>query len=220
MMYEKIKNQLIAENEKYRTNAIQYATDNESTLKRYSTATRWNQYVNGIISREKCIEYATKRINAKYNKSLEKDLEKLETIARAENIKSISVSVTWHKSRTWGYNPVAEIRIETDNRYYYETGTASGCGYDKKSAAVGSALNKIPAALKLLCDLKDVNAPENITEYSNGKYIAYGAGYGAIPYYEGGVGYNCFDNIFNIAGFKRVCFNETKTTDYYYYEKA
>ena len=219
-MFEKIKNQLIAENEKYRNNAIQYIKDNDSTLERYSTATRWNQYVNGIISREKCIEYATKRINVKYNKSLEKDLEKLETVGNAENIKSISVSIVWHKSRTWGYNPTAEIRIETTNRYYYETGTASGCGYDKRSAAVGSALNKIPAALKLLCDLKEVNAPENITEYSNAKYIAYGAGYGAIPYYEGGVGYSCFDTIFNIAGFKRVCFNETKTTDYYYYEKA
>lgn len=219
-MFEKIKNQLIAENEKYRNNAIQYIKDNDSTLERESTAIRWNQYVDGIISREKCIEYATKRINAKYNKSLEKDLEKLESIANAEDIKSISVSVVWNRSRTWGYNPTAEIRIETTNRYYYETGTASGCGYDKKSAAVSSALNKIPAALKLLCDLKEVNAPENITEYSNAKYIAYGAGYGAIPYYEGGVGYSCFDNIFNIAGFKRVCFNETKTTDYYYYEKA
>lgn len=220
MMYEKIKNQLIAENEKYRNNAIQYATDNDSTLERYSTVTRWNQYKSGVISREKCLEYAVMRINTQYAKSLNSDLDKLESIANAEDIKSISVSVVWHKSRTWGYNPTAEIRIETTNRYYYETGTASGCGYDKRSAAVGSALGKIPAALKLLCDLKEKNAPENITEHSNANYIAYGAGYGAIPYYEGGVGYECFDKIFNIAGFKRVCFNETKNTDYYYYEKA
>lgn len=220
MMYEKIKNQLIAENEKYKVKAIQYATENDSTLKRYSTVTRWNQYQNGTITREKCLEYAVKRIENKYKNDLEKDISRLDTIANAADIQSISVSIVWKKSRVWGYNPTAEVRIETSKGYSYNTGTASGCGYDKRSAAVGSALNGLNAAVKLLCDLKESNMLENENKYSNADYIAYGAGYGAIPYYEGGVGYSCFDNIFNIAGFKRVCFNETKTTDYYYYEKA
>ena len=221
-MYEKIREQLLAENERYRNNAIKYATENDSTLERHSTETRWWQYVDGTISREKCIEYATKRINAKYAKSLEADLAKLETIANAGEVKSISVSVVWHKSRTWGHNPVAEVRMSTTNGSYYETGTASGCGYDKRSAAVGSALGQIPAALKILCDIKEQNLPDDLRTASddNRYYIAYGAGYGAIPYYEGGVGYECFDKIFNIAGFKRVCYNSTDYTDFYYYEKA
>lgn len=220
--YENIKKQLIAENQKYKHNAIAYVTDSDSTLERYSTSTRWIQYKNGEISREKCLDYAIKRIEKKYANDLEKHINRLETIANAAEIKSISVSVVWHKSRTWGYNPAVEIRLETKEGYKFSTGTASGCGYDKRSAAVGSALNEMPEAVKLLCDIKEAKIPEmpETNNSSNAPYIAYGAGYGAIPYYEGGVGYSCFDKIFEIAGFKRICFNETKTTDYYYYERV
>jgi hypothetical protein len=83
----------------------------------------------------------------------------------------------------------------------------------------------MPEMLKILCDMKEA-AMENGVEVkknnpgctSNEPFIAYGAGYGAIPYFEGGVGFSCFDYIFIKAGFKPVVRDEIgKYSDYYYY---
>ncbi|MBR2644893.1 MAG: hypothetical protein IKD54_06340 [Clostridia bacterium] len=56
---------------------------------------------------------------------------------------------------------------------------------------------------------------------SNGNLIGYGSGYGAIPYYEGGVGVGCFLRILEKAGYKIVVRDESAAhSDYYYIEKA
>lgn len=78
-----------------------------------------------------------------------KEIEKRKAAALAriqnaalDSIKSLDISVEWHKSRTWGNNPRAEVRIHTQNGEFLSlTGTASGCGYDKESAAIAAALN-------------------------------------------------------------------------------
>lgn len=66
-----------------------------------------------------------------------KELEKLDLIAQAESLQYIEIRVEWNKSRAWGYNPSVEAWTTGS---YYETGRASGCGYDKESAAIGKAL--------------------------------------------------------------------------------
>lgn len=63
-------------------------------------------------------------------------------------ILSLSIATKWIKSRVWGCNPhttVKVIYLDKDGFLRCESaeGKASGCGYDKESAAIDQALRKI-----------------------------------------------------------------------------
>lgn len=86
------------------------------------------------------------------HKYLEKELpeyekywtERLEAADKAGKLIEINISVNWTRSRTWGSNPHAECRWyfedpEYGTRSAFSEGRASGCGYDKRSAAVQQA---------------------------------------------------------------------------------
>ena len=190
----------------------------EEALKNYSTATRWNQYQAGKIDREKAVEYATKRITREYTKSLDKDLEKIATAEQAEQPETITINVTWNRNKIWGYNPTAEITITTAHSARTYTGHASGCGYDKESAAVCNALNESPEALKALYSAKEKAIEAGNTSTSNAELIEYGAGYGAIPYYEGGVGMNSIVRVLTKCGLNMKHEHSGKHSNYYFLE--
>ena len=108
----------------------------------------YNEQIKRIKKAESFFDYKGVRINkptdkdrAKEIKRIEnkrqKELEKLDLITQAESLQYIEIRVEWNKSRTWGYNPSVEAWTSGS---YYETGKASGCGYDKESAAIGEAL--------------------------------------------------------------------------------
>lgn len=114
------------------------------------------------------------------------------------NIK-IEISVSWKKSYMWGYNPHAEVRIFTktssgETYYDYIDSTASGCGYDKLSSAIATALNQ---SMKLksffISKTRKLNA-------MNQKY--HGT-YGLYENYDlmGGCGVSCYRSIFEGLGF-------------------
>jgi len=192
-------------------------TDPDRGLEQYSTPYRWRQYKKGEITRDKAVEMAIKRVMRETGKRTAKQLQHLDDIATVADLTFISVSVEWTRSRTWGYNPHAEVRTNT-GRY---TGTASGCGYDKESAAVASALNECSGVLKILYDAEE-KALETRTfeKMEAGKILGYGAGYGVIPRFEGGVGVSCFWNIFEKCGFKLVSEHHGKHSDFYELEKG
>lgn len=54
-------------------------------------------------------------------------------LLEAEELKDFAALVEWSNSRTWGKNPHAKVII---NNRYVGWGSASGCGYDKRSAAI------------------------------------------------------------------------------------
>jgi hypothetical protein len=188
------------------TRRIDYLAKYENALKNESTETRWNQLTAGTITKEKAIEYATARIKKDIEKQLEKKLAHLDAVAAAPDLKYITV-ITWFTRYGTGK---AEVRTNND----YNEGTAGGWGYDKESAAVAEAFNNDLAILKALYTIKEKALAEGQTDHSetactgrdNRNIIGYGAGYAAIPYFEGGVGVNCFWAILKKAGF------ETKTT--------
>lgn len=227
-MFELIRQQLEKEYQGYKGNTIKYLTscENDDSLKRHSTVTRWEQYKNGVIDRESAIKYAITRIEKDYNKKLNKEIDFLNRISTASDVENVSIFVQWHKSRTWGMNPTAEIEIETTTgKIYRATGTASGCGYDKLTAAIGSALNEIDSIRKMLCDRKEIALNNGVTSGDkinpdNSAYIHYGAGYGAIPYFEGGVGMSSFEGVFNVCGLTLKHQNSSKTTNYYYFSRG
>lgn len=71
------------------------------------------------------------------NKNRQAMLKRLDALSQAEPLQYVEARVEWKKSRTWGYNPSVEAWTSGS---YYDTGRASGFGYDKESAAIEHAL--------------------------------------------------------------------------------
>ena len=64
---------------------------------------------------------------------------------------TISIAIEYKRNRTWGWNPTATVTASLDGvRTDTTTGTASGCGYDKLSAAVCRAFRENPLLQTLL----------------------------------------------------------------------
>jgi len=227
MKYNNIAIQIKAEaanSLKKRIEAIKAGTP-ERVMKDNLTAYRWKQYQDGRITFEQAAEIATKRATEKTNKDIERKLARLEAVEQAADLESIEIYVEWKKNRTWGANPTATVYAETSAGYITTTGTASGCGYDKESAAIAEALNKIPGIIKLLCIAKEkaLEAGKQAgNEYnsSNTDLIAYGAGYGAIPYFKGGVGTGSHIRVFEACGIKCELERHHKNTDFYMFKKV
>jgi hypothetical protein len=179
----------------------EYHKESDKGIEKYSTSTRWDQYNDGKITREKAVELATKRMEKDKEKYFSKRMETLETAKNAPDLKFCYITVEWKHNKTWGWNPTAEVRTNTGTYY----GHASGCGYDKLTAAIGSALNQCPAVLKMLYTKKEkeLTAGKTAGESETNRYlIHYGAGYGILPYFEGGVGIGSFYGVFKACGYR------------------
>lgn len=205
--------------------AEEHRTTPDRGLKDYSTAAKWDAYTAGEITREKAIEHAVKRAEREAAKSYAAELAKVEAAENAAEIISIEIDVTWTRSRTWGANPTAEITTRSENRYNRFTGTASGWGYDKFTAAIGTALNQSPEVLKMLYTVQEKAFSEMdetarrayaAQNESNRDTIHYGAGYGILPYFEGGTGWCSFVGVFEKCGYKVSHSHSTKHNDYYF----
>lgn len=198
--------------------AEEHRTELDRGLKEYSTSRRWEQYKDGEISREKAVELATKRSDKAIKKDTAAKLARLDRVAAAPDLTFLSISVEWVRNSYWGNNPHAEARTNTG---VYD-GKASGCGYDKESAAIAEALNQCDSVLKALYTLKENGLRAGLSDRdsgaccgrSNGSICGYGAGYGAIPYFEGGVGVSCFWSIFKKCGFSISC-HHGRHSDFY-----
>jgi len=199
--------------------------ESDNGLKRYSTARRWEQYQAGEIDRAKACELAIKRMNKEIEKEISLKLAHLEAVANAPEVRYISVNVEYKRSSTWGYNPA--VKVITNGESGIFRGYASGCGYDKESAAVADAFNKSLGILKILYTLKEkaLEAGESdksetaCTGVDNRSCIGYGAGYSVIPYFEGGVGVNCFWSILKALGYETQCNYGKRETLYRLYRK-
>lgn len=220
-MFENLKNAVIAEAEKRLAESLEYIENgfceswrpdekikSDNGIRRYSTDFRWKQYTIGEISREKAVALATARAKKATEKRIAESLEKIESVAAAGDLEEATITVEWAKSRLWGYNPTATVCTFPAGRR--SVGRASGCGYDKESAAIAAALNDQKTVLKLLYSMAE-NAIEAGKSYRD--FIGYGSGYGAIPYFEGGVGSNCFWSIFDRAGYNARSAGSGKTFD-------
>ena len=223
-MFKKIEAAIKKEQADYKRRALDYIRnggeyDKDAGLRRYLTATMWSKYTAGDISRTEAIKKATARAGKKYDKDTAGELATLARIANAGRLKSVSICVEWKKSRVWGYNPTATALIEWVTpegftrwgRYY---GHASGCGYDKRSAAVADALNQCDAVLNIMYSYANKHYNKDIR--TGGRAICYGLGYSSRPYFEGGVGVSCFRKAFELCGFEWVENTASEYTDFYY----
>lgn len=174
------------------------------------TAAQLRKYNAGEMTKKEIKEKIKNKIIKEYDNRLKKDIAKIERIKQAdEKTQYINISINWTKSATWGYNPHATI---TTDRHEATEGRASGCGYDKESAAIAEALNKNDDILKLLYIAK--NKKMTLKNTNSHDILGYGSGYGVLPYFEGGVGASSLMNIFKKLGYN-VTEYHTDKSDFY-----
>ena len=160
----------------------------------------WKQYLTpkslealkNIAPEEKPIPGIVEKMKAKKAREEAKNTAKhLEALALAEcyNLpERVSVSVEFTRSRTWGSIPHAAVTTEERDTF----GTASGCGYDKESAAIASAMNQHPEIMRILYDYAE-----------SGKTFPYSVHtFAGLPSFDGGCGVSCFRAVFEACGYK------------------
>ena len=125
----------------------------------------------------------------------------------------ISVEVSWKKSRTWGFNPTVEVWADG-----YTTGSASGCGYDKESAATAEAFNKSRTFARIAATCAWLDMKESKATGNTARTYGLHAGYNGFTF-SGGVGYSCHDAIITRAGYALTSAVHPKSSDCYYYKK-
>lgn len=214
---EKLKKLIEKENKKELKNAIDNLKKQNKTdildlwyYKDKLTSSQYNKYVNDELTDKQIKEILKKKIIESYEKRKNKELRKTEIVTQAnEQITMINISINWVKNPTWGYNPHATI---TTNLGTITEGKASGCGYDKESAAIAEALNKNNDILKLLYIAK--NKKMTFTNNNNHDLLGYGSGYGVLPYFEDGVGASSLMNIFKKLGYNIQEYHTDKS-DFY-----
>lgn len=132
-----------------------------------------------------------KRFNRNNEKERAARLEKLERAEKAEPLQDATIVVTWTRSRTWGHNPTASVTCNGNYNNQTEDG-ASGCGYDKESAAICGAFNKNPVIMRVLYEHAE----------NGGKFPYSVDTYAGLPYFDGGCGVSCNYNVFAAMGYK------------------
>ena len=232
---ENIKKEIIKENEnllktfikELKKEGILYSKKEnnyfEWILQRKLTNKQFEKFKNKEITKTKAIEKAIERKRKEIEKRNAKELQRLEDIEKAEIFTNIEIVVSWSRSSMWGYNPHAVAKMWNGNTFEQYEGKASGCGYDKQSAAIATALNQSKGVLKLFADYKEKQLKKrkridkdkrSCSGIDNRNAICYGFGYAPIPYFEGGTGTNCFIQGFKLVGFEVIEIHTDKVDCY------
>lgn len=149
--------------------------------------------------REKIREY--------YKNEKEQAKANILNLLKLEPLQSFHASVEWSRNPTWGMNPAARVWVNFGGENYGE-GRASGCGYDKLSAAICYATNNSNA--------KNIILGELIRTYiKSGETFPYGIyKSNKIYLHFDGCGVSALLNILKYCGLTHQDYNETKTSDY------
>lgn len=195
--------------------AEEHRTDPLRGIREYATAHTWKQFQRGEIDAQTAAERALKRALKAIDKDTAEKAEKLERIAQADTLGACDIWVEWKRNAYWGNNPTATATAynERGNVTGETSGRASGCGYDKRSAAVAGALNDSDSVLKVLYTAEENALREGKTDRR--AVLGYGLGYGVLPYFEGGVGVDCFWRFFRAQGYSVNVNERGKNNDSY-----
>lgn len=151
------------------------------------------------------------KMTAKAARKIERDAvkasDKVQTVAQLDAPEFIRLYITWTRSAVWGWNPHCSLTAWSKGADGYRDentfGRASGCGYDKTSAACSEALNASDLVRGAL--VRFVNdGGENY-----GVYTADSLHFPVCPYFEGGCGMSTITETLRKMGYK-----VTDTTHY------
>jgi hypothetical protein len=220
--FKNIAIQLINEDKKRKEDFLK-SIDEETEYKDILNKWQYSDYLTATTKKidyfhsvKELKAYIVSRRDSIKSKELNKQLSRLNDIQNAKTLRSVTINITWNKSKMWGNNPTAEAIVYSEYSENFQSGSIGGCGYDKESTAVANVLNQSNEVLKLLYTFK--NKKCNV-ELKNQDVFSYGAGYGITPSIEGGVGVSCYNRIFNKVGYKFFKVSSGKTFDVYKIEK-
>lgn len=154
----------------------------------------------------------------KAERKAEKENLKIENEKNQKPVKEMTITIEWQKSRMWGSNPHAEVRLAFhDGSFDHQEGyTASGWGYDKESTVIGQIFNEF-------MKYKLWQIPYEVIANSRPTNIENPAPYGIHAYqvnsrsYGQGIGTNCYYDIAKYIGGKFEHISSGKTFDVYKY---
>lgn len=143
---------------------------------------------------------------------------RIEAERNQKPVKSITLTIEWKKSRTWGANPNLEAAVSFHDGTFERSPVykCSGCGYDKTSTVIADVFN---AYLKYkLWAMTEEQIKGGHGSNDKGK-----APYGISNYrpeyrnFAGGIGAECYRAISEYIGGKWECVSSGKTFDVYRY---
>lgn len=205
-MFENLKKAIDREEKEQARKSYERAFASNSALCEMLTEKQWEKYTSGKMTREKALELARKKAAREAKKRADRYRERI-AAAEGENRTADGLLVIrWVRNPTWGWNPHAELYAGGETF----TGRASGCGYDKASAAMAEALNACPAIMRALYAKED-KRPEGVTRR---EWIDYGSGYGVLPAFEGGAGVRNLCDVLEACGIS-VDFTQSRDETYY-----
>ena len=148
-------------------------------------------------------------------KSLPKDRKywekRLEDADNAPRMLELHIRVEGKNSRTWGANPHAEVFVCYESKQYGTEScrccdSASGCGYDKRSAAVNGALRfttkkRDPEDVRGKARIARACIDRFVIEHGESLWKEYAVERTPIPHFcFGGKGMNTFTRLFRRIG--------------------
>jgi hypothetical protein len=158
------------------------------------------------------------KLARKQARELNNAMEKVKREAEQKEVASVSISIEWKKSRTWGANPHldADIRYK-DGSYANFKATCSGCGYDKESTVIADLFNQVFKYKLHPLEMEKDQPREEKREYPYGIYIRphYQFPWLKMVSFSGGIGTNCYYNICKFIGLKFEQVASGKTYDAY-----
>lgn len=151
------------------------------------------------------LQKMTKRKAREEAKNSARRYETIRAAEEAHDARHFDIVVEWKKSRTWGANPHATITGDRVRTF----GSASGCGYDKQSAAIAQAMNDNPEIMRVLCLYAETGAafPYSVRTFAG------------VPFVDGGCGVECFTAVFDACGYSFRCVGSGDWFDCYTIEK-
>ena len=164
------------------------------------------------------IENDTRKEKAEARKAVReaaKHQKEVGEVKAQPRLESLTITIEWRKSRTWGMNPHATGEaITKDGRRLVGTAKASGCGYCKRSTVIADLFNQFlrhklydSAVLKRLA----IKKPYGISfPKDDQKWLAS---------FEGGIGEGCYRQISEAIGGAWECVAHTDSVEVYQYRE-
>ena len=144
-----------------------------------------------------------------------KHQKKIEEVKAQPRLKSLTITIEWVKSRTWGWNPRATGEaITKDGFRLVGTAKASGCGYCKRSTVIADLFNQF-----LRHKLYEQKVISNLCKSKPYGIRLREAGQNWLSYFEGGIGEDCYREISEAIGgtWERVA--NTDSVEVYQYKE-
>lgn len=149
------------------------------------------------------LDYELKHVRKEYKTErgflahLKNENEKNKDKFSMGDVKELHIDITWKKSRYWGNCPHAEWECWfKDGSYLHGKTSASGYGYDKHSQVIANVFNICCKGMAWRKRNSRKAAPYGIM------HVGKGADKSWMPYFEGGIGSNCYNAIVSFLGGK------------------